>query len=87
MTLFSHLIAFDNMGKLGYSKDFNTVSTGRKDRMLQLLTATFGMVAKLGHLAWPLALVMRLPAFGMRKEFEKLGCDLVDERQAVRRSS
>ncbi|KXX76972.1 Tryprostatin B 6-hydroxylase [Madurella mycetomatis] len=79
-SLFSLLITFDNMGKVGYSHDFNTIETGKENRMLHLLEVTFGQVAALGELCWPLALLQSLNVGGESAEFEQLARTLADER-------
>jgi hypothetical protein len=71
------------MGRVGYSKEFNSIAAGKSHRMLALLEITFGIMAKLGQLAWPLALIRKLPHFGDQVEFEQLGIDMVEEREKV----
>ncbi|KAK1976881.1 L-ornithine-N5-monooxygenase [Colletotrichum cereale] len=82
-TLYAMLIPFDNMGRVGYGRDFGTVRDGREDRMLALIEASFKTMAWLGLAMWPMAVMARLPRFGMMGEFEELGIRLVDERIAV----
>ncbi|TID03657.1 Tryprostatin B 6-hydroxylase [Colletotrichum higginsianum] len=82
-TLYAKLIPFDNMGRVGYGRDFGTIHDGREDRMLDLIEFTFKLAARLGQTPWPLVLLARLPRTGMAKEFEDLGNRLVDERIAV----
>lgn len=80
---YATLIGFDNMGRIGFSTDFGTVREGREDSMLELLEITFGTAAALGHVYWPVALMMNMPKFGMQKEFEQLGVDMADGRLKV----
>lgn len=82
-TLYAKLIPFDNMGRVGYGRDFGTIRDGREDRMLDLIEFTFKLAARLGQTPWPIVLLARLPRTGMAKEFEELGNRLVDERIAV----
>ncbi|KAJ3948522.1 uncharacterized protein N0V96_002777 [Colletotrichum fioriniae] len=80
---YAKLIPFDNMGRVGYGRDFGTVRDGREDRMLDLIETTFKLGARLGQTPWPLVFLAKLPRMGMQKEFEDLGVRLVDERIAV----
>ncbi|KAH6662426.1 cytochrome P450 [Plectosphaerella plurivora] len=77
---YATLIAFDNMGGIGFSADFGTVREGREDKTLELLQITFGTAASLGHVYWPMALMMNMPKFGMQHEFEQMGVRMADER-------
>ncbi|KAI5460133.1 L-ornithine-N5-monooxygenase [Mariannaea sp. PMI_226] len=74
------LVAVDNMGHVGYSVDFGTLRDGHENRMTHLLDITFRNFAKIGQMAWPQALIMDLPRFGMQKEFEDIGVRMVDQR-------
>ena len=80
-SLYSLLLAFDNMGRVGFSKDFGALEVGEKNRMLEMLEITFRTFSKTGHMAWPFGVVMALPPMGFQKEFEALGVSLVDERE------
>ncbi|KAI3534291.1 L-ornithine-N5-monooxygenase [Colletotrichum filicis] len=84
---YAKLIPFDNMGRVGYGRDFGTVRDGREDRMLDLIETTFKLGARLGQTPWPLVFLAKLPRMGMQKEFEDLGVRLVDERIAVTRDT
>ncbi|GKT54529.1 cytochrome P450 [Colletotrichum tofieldiae] len=79
-TLYAKLIPFDNMGRVGYGRDFRTVHDGREDRMLDLIESGFKAMARLGQTSWLVAALMMLPRIGMMREFEELGERLVDER-------
>jgi len=83
-SLFSLLIPFDNMGRMGYSTDFHTVKEGKEDRMLHLIEVTFGAIGKLGQLSWPIAIVKGLNLSPDQTQFESLACDLLDKREKVR---
>ncbi|KAL2879326.1 hypothetical protein SGCOL_005454 [Colletotrichum sp. CLE4] len=80
---YAKLIPFDNMGRVGYGRDFGTVRDGREDRMLDLIETTFKLGSRLGQTPWPLVFLAKLPRMGMQREFEDLGVRLVDERIAV----
>ncbi|OHW99436.1 cytochrome p450 [Colletotrichum incanum] len=79
-TLYAKLIPFDNMGRVGYGRDFRTVRDGREDRMLDLIESGFKTLARFGQAPWPVVFLMKLPKLGMIREFEELGERLVDER-------
>ncbi|OHF00837.1 L-ornithine-N5-monooxygenase [Colletotrichum orchidophilum] len=72
---YAKLIPFDNMGRVGYGRDFGTVRDGREDRMLDLIETTFKLGSRLGQTPWPLVFLAKLPRIGMQKEFEDLGVD------------
>ncbi|KAH8799714.1 cytochrome P450 [Xylogone sp. PMI_703] len=80
-SLYSLLIPFDNMGKMGYSTDFGTVKVGKEDRMLHLIECTFAAFGKLGQLSWPVALAKEFNLSPEQTEFEQLACKLADERE------
>lgn len=84
-SLYSLLIPFDNMGKMGYSTDFETVKAGKEDRMLHLIETTFSAFGKLGQLSWPVALAKDLNLSPEQTEFEQLAARLADEREKVSR--
>ncbi|KAK1757195.1 Tryprostatin B 6-hydroxylase [Echria macrotheca] len=71
-SLFSLLITFDNMGKIGFGHEFGTVAAGRENRMLRLLEVMFGQVAGLGELAWPIAVMQGFGVGGDAAEFDEL---------------
>ncbi|RFU25190.1 hypothetical protein B7463_g11145, partial [Scytalidium lignicola] len=80
-SLYSHLIPFDNMGKMGYSTDFGTLKAGKEDRMLHLIECTFSAFGKLGQLSWPVAIAKDLNLSPEQTEFENLACKVADERE------
>ncbi|KAK4447358.1 Tryprostatin B 6-hydroxylase [Podospora aff. communis PSN243] len=79
-SLFSLLITFDHMGKIGYSHDFGTVEAGKENRMLDLLEVMFGQIGQLGELTWPIALMKSLGVGGEAAEFDALACQMADGR-------
>ncbi|KAK0610800.1 cytochrome P450 [Immersiella caudata] len=79
-SLFSLLITFDHMGKIGYSHDFCTIEAGKENRMLDLLEVMFGQLGQLGELTWPIALMKSLGVGGDAAEFDKLTCQMADRR-------
>lgn len=80
-SLFSLLIGFDHMGKIGFSHEFHTIEEGRENRMLHLLESMFGQMGKLGELVWPLAILKDLNIGGEAAEFERLGRQLATQRE------
>ncbi len=82
-TVSSKLLTFDNMGRIGFSKDFGLTEIGKQSHMLRLLEATFKPMALLGALFWPLAIARDLGLDTDMREFENLSKTMVDERQAV----
>lgn len=83
VSLFALLIAFDNIGRIAYSKDFGTVKSGKETRMLDMAEVTFATIATLGHLDWPLPLFADLKLGKTQLEFEDLAVRLIDERDKV----
>ncbi|KAK0641738.1 cytochrome P450 [Cercophora newfieldiana] len=81
-SLFSLLITFDHMGKIGFSHDFKTIEAGKENRMLDLLEVMFGQLGQLGELAWPVALMKSLGVGGDAGEFEGLTREMADRREA-----
>jgi len=82
-TLYSLLIPFENMGRMGFSKTFGAIKAGKENRMLHSMEVTYGSVGKLGQLGWPLMLLQDLGVSGPHTEFESLTIQLADERMAV----
>ncbi|KAK0747207.1 cytochrome P450 [Schizothecium vesticola] len=81
-SLFSLLVTFDHMGKIGFSHDFNTIEAGKENRMLDLLEVMFGQLGQLGELVWPVALMKSLGAGGDAGEFDRLTKTMADRREA-----
>ncbi|EHK47065.1 hypothetical protein TRIATDRAFT_194962 [Trichoderma atroviride IMI 206040] len=82
-SLYSALIPFDNMGRMGFSVNFGSIKAGKENPMLHYLEVTLGTLAKLGMIWWPIAL---LQAFGSSNDhinFQKLACQMVDKRREV----
>lgn len=82
-SLFSLLIPFDIMGKMGYSKDFGTVKAGVENHMLEMIESTFRAIGLTGTVTWPIDLSARFKLGKEQIEFEKMASDMVDERLAV----
>lgn len=82
-SLFSLLITFDHMGKIGFSHEFKTIEAGKENRMLHLLEVTFGQVASLGELSWPLAMLKDMGVGGEAAEFDQLTRKMADTREKV----
>lgn len=77
------LIAYDNMGRMGYSVDFGSVRAGKEDRMLHLIEVTFATVGRLGQLTWPLEIAQRFRLSPEQEEFDKIAVRNADEREKV----
>jgi cytochrome P450 family 628 len=54
----STLIAYDTMGKVGFSEDWGAVKDGRENPILHLLEATFTPLGKMGRWTWPLSVMV-----------------------------
>ncbi|KAL7908177.1 cytochrome P450 [Trichoderma velutinum] len=80
-SLYSLLIPFENMGRMGFSINFGSIQKGKEDPMLHYLEETLGMIAKLGTMWWPIPLFMALGGSSDHIEFEKLTCRMVDQRE------
>jgi tryprostatin B 6-hydroxylase len=87
VSLYSMLIPFDSMGKVGFSKDFHGVSQGKENHMLRLLEAVFKAVGYLGEVTWPFGIGKGLGLDRDMVEFEELAVQLTDERDKVSQSS
>lgn len=84
-TVYSELIAFENMGRMGFSKEFGVIRSGKRGRMQDLLRTMFSTSSALGELWWPIVLLNDLgitPA--PAEEFFDLAIKLTEERMAVR---
>lgn len=82
-SLYSLLIPFENMGRMGFSENFGSIKAGKEDPMLHFLEETLGGIAKLGALWWPIAVINSIGGSKDHKEFEKLACMMVDRREKV----
>lgn len=83
VSLYSILIAFDNVGRIGYSREWGVVKAGKEDRMLELLGASFKPMGKMGRVTWPLAIGARLNVSKELIEFDHLANTVMDERESV----
>lgn len=82
-TLYSTLIPFENMGRMGFSVSFGSIAAGKEDPMLHYLEVILGTLAKLGLLWWPIALVEAIGGSNDHLEFQKLARKMVDRRKEV----
>lgn len=83
-SLFSLLISFDNMGRVGFSREWGLVRAGKENRLLHLIEVLFGSIALLGSsLNWPVPLLKALGVDPRQREFEKLVQETARERAEV----
>lgn len=84
ISLWSLLISFDNMGRVGYSREWGAIKSGKESRMLSLLESLFRPIGKFGRLAWPIAAAMQVvgPPEELRL-FSELAKETMDEREHV----
>ncbi|KAH8124571.1 hypothetical protein ACSS6W_007787 [Trichoderma asperelloides] len=80
-SLYSTLIPFENMGRMGFSASFGSVKAGKEDPMLHYLEVTLGTLAKLGLIWWPIALMNAIGGSNDLIKFQKLACQMVDRRK------
>lgn len=78
------LVAFDNMGKIGFSKDFGTVTTGQGVKWLALLSSLFKQGADIAMVAWPILIANSFGKFGDIAEFGKISAEMSADRFQVR---
>ncbi|KAB5559532.1 cytochrome P450 [Coniochaeta sp. 2T2.1] len=74
------LVAFDNMGKIGFTKEFGTVATGKPVRWLNLMAAAFTSIARLGGVAWPILLAKSVGVLGDIEEFSAISAATAEDR-------
>lgn len=77
------LVAFDNMGKIGFSKEFGTVASGKGVKWLDLLDVLLASVARLGGMPWPILIAKSLGQLGDIREFSDISAALAEERLKV----
>ena len=82
-SLYSLLIPFENMGRMGFSHNFGSIQKGVEDPMLHYLEVTLGSVGKLGAMYWPIALLNAVGGSSDHVAFQKLSCGMVDKREQV----
>ncbi|KAL7931819.1 cytochrome P450 [Trichoderma chlorosporum] len=80
-SLYSLLIPFENMGRMGFSCNFGSIQKGKEDPMLHYLEETLGTIGKLGQLWWPIALANSVGGSKDHLEFQKIACRMVDQRE------
>ena len=79
------LVAFDNMGKIGFSKDFGTVTTGQGVKWLALLSSLFKQGADIAMVAWPILIANNsFGKLGDIAEFGKISAEMSADRFQVR---
>ncbi|KAK4213205.1 Tryprostatin B 6-hydroxylase [Rhypophila decipiens] len=84
-SLFSLLLTFENMGQVGFSHSFGSLSSGKEAPMLHYLETLFGDIAKLGEMVWPMALVQSLASRGIidggdAAKFDTLTVEMANRR-------
>jgi hypothetical protein len=82
-SLYSLLIPFENMGKMGFSVEFGVIKAGEESRMLHLIEVMFASIGKIGQLSWPASLAKDLHLGSEQTEFEQLSANLADQRENV----
>ncbi|PTB63052.1 cytochrome P450 [Trichoderma citrinoviride] len=82
-SLYSLLIPFENMGRMGFSHNFGSIQKGVEDPMLHYLEVTLGSVGKLGAMYWPIALLNAVGGSSDHVAFQRLSCGMVDKREQV----
>jgi hypothetical protein len=83
ISLYSELISFDNMGRVGYSKEWGVIKAGHANNMLSLLDVLTRPSGKLGRVAWLRAVGFQLKLSKEFREFEKLSKVTIDVRENV----
>ncbi|EGR47011.1 uncharacterized protein TRIREDRAFT_64900 [Trichoderma reesei QM6a] len=82
-SLYSLLIPFENMGRMGFSDNFGSIQKGKEDPMLHYLEVTLGSIGKLGAMYWPIALLNAIGGSSDHVAFQKLACKMVDKREKI----
>lgn len=82
-SLFSLLIPFDHMGKVGFSHQFRSIEAGKEHRMLHLLESMFGKIGQMGELTWLLSIAQNLKLSKTAAEFDQLTMLMADRRAAA----
>jgi tryprostatin B 6-hydroxylase len=77
------LIPFENMGRMGFSVNFESIKAGKEDPMLHYLEDTLATISKLGQMWWPIALMNSMGGSSDHVNFVKLSCQMVDKREEV----
>jgi hypothetical protein len=77
------LVAFDNMGKLGFSTEFGTVTTGEGVKWLDLLEVLLGSIAKVGGMPWPILIAKSIGQIGAIQEFSNISAATAEDRLKV----
>lgn len=71
-SLFSLLISFDNMGRVGFSREFGLVTAGKESHYLELIEWLFGSIAVLGSsFGWPVPIAQALNLDPRQRELEE----------------
>lgn len=80
-SLFSKLISFDNMGRVGFSKDFGLVGEGKENQYLSLIEWLFESISILGSsLSWPVPIARALHMDARGKVLEKVTMNETQQR-------
>lgn len=77
------LVAFDNMGKLGFSKEFGAVASGEGVKWLDLLDVLLSSVARLGGMPWPILVAKSIGQLGDIQEFSNISAGMAEDRLKV----
>lgn len=83
-SLCSLLISFDNMGRVGFSREFGLVAAGKESHYLELIEWLFGSVAVLGSsFSWPVPIAQALKLDPRQQQLEKAAMDEANLRLQV----
>lgn len=72
ISLSSLLISFDNMGRVGFSREFGLVTAGKESHYLGLIEWLFGSIAVLGSsFSWPVPIAQALNIDPRQRQLEE----------------
>lgn len=77
------LLSFDQMGLVGFSKDFGSLRAGKGVRWLHLLDVVLGPIETVGGVIWPLLIAKEMKLSSKSIEFDQISIDMSEERLNV----
>lgn len=87
ITMWARLLAFDLMGRFGFSQSWHTVEAGKEPKVLELLIALIKPVGYLGRHTWLLSLLdVSVTKLGLSTEariFASWVTEIMDKREKV----
>lgn len=82
-SLYALLLPFDNIGRVGFSREFGMVRSGKGTELLRLLGVGLAAAGKMGQMGWPIGVFRSLGLTPDEDRLEAYLDELIEQRIKV----